>query len=193
MLAILIWWLPLPRRLQVRLTEVVYSHPPMSAKRAAETLAVLQVAAVGVLVMGGWGVDALVGEERRRHHDLDLIVDHRDMGTAVNTLHALGYEEWYHGPSMVPLGDLEPMGDSIVLRDAEMRVVDLHPAAVRDSGAPAAQGTIGGQPVPCLSPEQQIRAHQGYDKPWRRKQRNGRSDLRVVQSLIDSESRTFLE
>ena len=39
-----------------------------------EILGWLRAATVDVWLDGGWGVDALVGEETREHKDLDLIV-----------------------------------------------------------------------------------------------------------------------
>jgi lincosamide nucleotidyltransferase A/C/D/E len=46
----------------------------MTASDVVEVLGWLRAAAVDVWLDGGWGVDALVGEETREHKDLDLIV-----------------------------------------------------------------------------------------------------------------------
>lgn len=183
-LAIAVWQLPLPRRIQVRLTGILFENPPMEAERAVETLDALQRAGVALLVMGGWGIDALAGRQRRRHGDLDLIVDLHDMERATKALSGLGYEEWYRCASEDSLGDLKPLGDAVVFRDAALRVTDLHPADVRGAEVPFASGTINGQSVPCLSPDQQLRAHHGYRKPWRRRERQGREDIRVARQML---------
>lgn len=185
---VLVWRAPLPHRLQTRLSNIVFSNPPMSAERAVETLAVLQGAGVTHLVMGGWGIDALVGRQRREHGDLDLIVDHRDMGAAAAALSTIGYEEWYRSASEDSLGDLDPLGDAVVFRDAAMRVTDLHPADLRGATSSFASGTIDGHSVPCLSPDQQIRAHHGYRKPWRRQERRGRDDIRIAREMLSADS-----
>jgi lincosamide nucleotidyltransferase A/C/D/E len=46
----------------------------MTAADVVEILGWLGAASVDVWLDGGWGVDALVGEQTREHKDLDLIV-----------------------------------------------------------------------------------------------------------------------
>jgi hypothetical protein len=45
-----------------------------------EILGWLSAASVDVWLDGGWGVDALVGEQTREHNDLDLIVRDHEPG-----------------------------------------------------------------------------------------------------------------
>lgn len=47
----------------------------MSAKSATTTLTALDARDAEVWVGGGWGVDALLGEQTRQHSDLDLWLD----------------------------------------------------------------------------------------------------------------------
>ena len=49
----------------------------MTATAALELYRLLDAAGVRCWVIGGWGIDALVGRMTRSHHDLDLLV-HRD-------------------------------------------------------------------------------------------------------------------
>lgn len=183
---VLIWRLPLPRRVLVRLSVTVYRNPPMSASRAAETFEALQAAGVEATVMGGWGADALLGEQRRVHRDLDLTVCEDEMEAALRALSALGYTEWFR-LAAPPLGDLELAGAVIALRDRRMRVVELHP--VRPDSVDRAQGTIGGQPVSCFSAEQQIRALSGYRGGSRRRSDTRRANLDAAEhSLRNGES-----
>jgi lincosamide nucleotidyltransferase A/C/D/E len=158
----------------------------MTAAVALGVICTLDAAGVQALVMGGWGVDALAGRQRRKHRDLDLIVDHRDMDAAMAALRGLGYREWYRTPSEIPLGDLDPAGEAVSLRDPKMRVTELHPAAMRGSPAEVATGVIDGHPVRCLSAEQQIRAHVGYGRVWRPSERGGRRDLRFARKLVET-------
>jgi hypothetical protein len=46
----------------------------MTAADVVEILGWLRAASAEVWLDGGWGVDALVGEQTREHKDLDLIV-----------------------------------------------------------------------------------------------------------------------
>jgi hypothetical protein len=48
---------------------------PMSATDVLEVLSILDAEGISAWIGGGWGVDALVGQETRRHEDLDIAVD----------------------------------------------------------------------------------------------------------------------
>jgi lincosamide nucleotidyltransferase A/C/D/E len=118
-------------------------------------------------VAGGWGVDALVGEQTRDHRDLDLAIDARCQADVLTALEGLGYSietDWR--PARVELAA------------AGSRRVDLHPVRFGPDGVgrqadldgghfeyPAGcftVGRIGGEPVPCLSADQQRRFRRGY-------------------------------
>jgi lincosamide nucleotidyltransferase A/C/D/E len=136
----------------------------------------LRRAGLDVWVEGGWGVDALLGEQTRAHDDLDLAVRIEDVGRICETLpeYERSDDEW---PA------------SFVLRDADGRKVDCHPLKfdeqgdgwqpnIRSGGAPhrwprdglLGSGRIGGVDVPCITAELQIRWHvysQLDDLDWR--------------------------
>jgi lincosamide nucleotidyltransferase A/C/D/E len=140
----------------------------------AEVLDVLGRAGITVWVDGGWGVDALVGEETREHADLDLAIDTEDLAKASAVLSGLGF---------VPDEKTEPgLPARLVLRDVAGRQVDLHPLVFDGGGNgwqqlslsgrawgcyPAeglrATGLIGGREVRCLSAELQVRFRLGYE------------------------------
>ena len=65
---------------------------------------------------GGWGVDALLGEQTRAHADVDLVVSRADLDRVRLRLTRQGY---------VVLRDWLPV--SLALRHADGREVDLHP------------------------------------------------------------------
>ena len=65
--------------------------------RAADVLEIvdaLESAGVKMWVAGGWGVDALLGEQTRKHPDLDLVLDISDEGRAEAALRELGFKRY---------------------------------------------------------------------------------------------------
>jgi lincosamide nucleotidyltransferase A/C/D/E len=176
-LNVLVWRLPLPRRVLVRLSGWIYRNPPMSAGRVYETLALLAGVGLQAWCMGGWGADALLGEQSRVHRDLDLVMDRADEVAALAILSQLGYKEWYR--NLIPAGlwyrmpasrtEADGTEDVVVVRDAAFRAVDIHFIALSQSGLSSAPGIIDGNPVRCLSAESQAlayasyRARHGYD------------------------------
>ncbi len=120
---------------------------------------------------GGWGVDALVGEQTRPHGDLDLVVDADELERAADVLAGLDYA---HDAAARP-----GLPARLVLRAAERREVDLHPVVFDEDGngwqplgedafgaypadGLAAMGSIGGRRVRCLTADLQLRHHLGY-------------------------------
>jgi lincosamide nucleotidyltransferase A/C/D/E len=182
---VLIWRAPLSERLKSHLSVLVYRNPPMPAGRVVETLAALRSAGIEAWVMGGWGIDALVGTQSRTHRDLDLIVDHRDVESALAVLLALGYAEWNRYASPDPIGDFEAAGDNVVVRDEKLRVVDVHDVVVHPSGPRFASGTIAGLRVNCLTAEQQLRANQGYHKRLPHEQLRNRTNAQLARQLAE--------
>ncbi|WP_413760515.1 nucleotidyltransferase domain-containing protein [Streptomyces sp. MMBL 11-3] len=141
----------------------------MTADDVLSVLSALRAADADVWVGGGWGVDALVGEQTRRHRDLDLMHREDQEGTVVAALAEAGFAEMLNRRPV-----------RFVMADARGREIDLHPLVLAADGSavqasldpdrpfryPAAcfvRGTIQGAGVPCLSAEQQVYFHQGYE------------------------------
>jgi lincosamide nucleotidyltransferase A/C/D/E len=141
----------------------------MTADDVLAILAALRDADVDIWIGGGWGIDALLGSQTRRHRDLDLM--HRDIQepTVVAALADIGFVQTL---SRHPV--------RFVVSDPVGREIDLHPLTFAADGSavqasrdperpfvyPAScfvTGTIQGATVPCLSPEQQVYFHQGYE------------------------------
>ena len=139
--------------------------------------------AVRYWVLGGWGVDALVGRQTREHRDLDLAVDAAQWDAAVAAVAALGYvveTDWW--PIRVELAS--PQG-----------WVDLHPVRFAESGDGVqagpdgttfdypkehlTAGVLGDRAVPCVSAAWQVRVHHGYEP-----RADDRHDLAVLAALI---------
>ena len=118
---------------------------------------------------GGWGVDALLGEQTREHEDVDIVVELRCFDDVVDALIPLGFAlREDHLPTRA------------VLRSADGRQVDVHPvtfdaggtgrqqAASPDGGDALypvdgfGEGRVLDRIVPCLTPELQLLHHSGY-------------------------------
>jgi lincosamide nucleotidyltransferase A/C/D/E len=180
-----VWRLPLSHRVKTLLSGSIYRNPPMSAGRVVETLEALERTDVVVCCMGGWGVDALVGEQSRKHHDLDLIVERQSWEAALEALASLGYEKWYEQFSEE---DDNPLSDRIVVRDAAMRVVDVHPVDLDAADFVIVSGSISGHPVRCISAEQQFHSHQGFRKRLLHERRTQRSNKEIARRVLETES-----
>jgi len=142
----------------------------MSAADALNILHGLGEAGVTVVVGGGWGVDALLGEQTRSHADLDLWLSALQFEFLVRAVSAMGLDRLY------PWGDDRPW--NFVLLDGGRLRVDLHVFEIRadgelhygsaidgevlPSGALDGRGTIGGVEVACESIEASLRFHTGY-------------------------------
>ena len=185
-LNVLVWALPAPRRVKAILSRVVYQNPPMPVATALRVLGTLDGASLATVVMGGWGVDALVGAQQREHRDLDLILDHDDLENALATLRGLGFEEWFRNPTPAPFGEHGIEGDVVVMRDAAMQVVDLHPMRLAALGASVATGSIEGREVKCVSANLQVEAHTGNRIRSRRERRRHQLNLRTAQRALET-------
>src|SRR5919109_611875 len=145
---------------------------PWAAMDAPEIARLLDFAAdagVELWLDGGWGVDALLGEQTREHDDLDLVAELRHSARIVELLGELGYE-------LVAGGTPK----SFVLVDAVGRQVDVHPVTFDGEGGGTYQmddgrkwiypaegfsgrGNVAGRAVRCLSPAVQVLVHAGYE------------------------------
>ena len=122
-----------------------------------------------VWIDGGWGIDALVGEQTRAHEDLDVVIPLDRVGDARAALTGLGFES-----------DADFLPTRIKLRDEAGRAVDFHTVTFRADGsatqaAPSGdaceypahgfggRGMIAGRQVRCLSADVQVLHHLGYE------------------------------
>ena len=95
----------------------------MDARSVMEIIDALEAADVPVWVNGGWGVDALIGEQTRPHDDLDVFIPSAYVEASQQALRPLGFEL---------TTDELPQG--YVVRDAADRRVDFHPLAMQADG-----------------------------------------------------------
>jgi lincosamide nucleotidyltransferase A/C/D/E len=141
----------------------------MDARSVLSVVATLQHAGVRVWLDGGWGVDALVGEQTREHDDLDCVIALTDARIARDALAALGFAV-----------ALDELPTRFVMRDRTDRRVDFHTVTFEVSGGATQQlqdgtlapypaqgfsgsGQLAGVQVACLTAAVQSLHHLGYD------------------------------
>lgn len=150
-----------------------------------ETLSALEAAGVETVLIGGWGIDALVGRQLRPHRDLDLLADEEQLDPAVEALERIGFELWNHDPEPGPIGKLS-VGCAITLRDGALRVVELHAVDLHE--VDPVDGEIAGRRVSCLSAHHQLQAQHEIGRTWTPQRRlNRQRNLAAVQKLMRSD------
>jgi lincosamide nucleotidyltransferase A/C/D/E len=138
--------------------------PEMTAKDVFEFVQLLDENHIDVYVDGGWGVDALLGEQTRTHADLDIAIQHKDAAKIRTLLEARGYRE-------VPRDDSWEC--NFVMGDDHGHQIDIHSYTFDEKGnntygvaypfdSLTGAGSVNGQPVKCISPEWMVKFHSGY-------------------------------
>ena len=139
--------------------------PEMTASDVIEIVRLLDQNRIDVWIDGGWGVDALLGEQTRTHRDLDIAIQHSDVARVRALLKARGYED-------VTRDDTRDC--NFVLGDDLGHQIDVHSYAFDSTGNhvygveyPAESltgtGSVNGYPVRCISPEWMVKFHTGYE------------------------------
>jgi lincosamide nucleotidyltransferase A/C/D/E len=142
----------------------------MTAADVVELVHLFERSPCSVWIDGGWGIDALLGQQTRPHADLDLALALADVAIVQELLVGqLGY-----------VVAEDEMPTRLELRDCQDHRVDLHPLVFDSDGNGRQQlqdgswgvypadgfggsGVIHGHLVRCLSPQLQLRFHLGYD------------------------------
>jgi lincosamide nucleotidyltransferase A/C/D/E len=156
----------------------------MEAHDVLDVLAALDASGLDVWIAGGWGVDAVIGEQTRDHRDLDLAIRAEHVPRSIKRLAALDY---------AVRDDLLPV--RVVVATPDGRAVDLHPVTFGPDGAgtqpgddgrvfiyPAdafGRGRIDGHDVPSLTADQLVRFHLGYEP-----EEHDRLDMAVLQERL---------
>ena len=123
---------------------------------------------IDIWIDGGWGVDALLGEQTRPHADLDIVIQQKDLPGLRELLDGRGYGD-------VERDDTTPW--NFVLGDDAGREVDVHVIVLDPDGngiygeeedvylAPSltGSGAIDGHPITCISAEYLVKFHTGYE------------------------------
>jgi lincosamide nucleotidyltransferase A/C/D/E len=136
------------------------------ANDVQDLLLLADALSVEVWLEGGWGVDALLGEQTREHEDIDIVLEARHAEALLGALKRAGYSEQETSFTTKV---------HTVWADIQGRTIDLHLIEFDQHGNgvfgpdlyPAhglkGCGTIGGRHVRCITPEVQLEFHAGYE------------------------------
>ncbi len=141
------------------------SDAEMSGDVVVQLLQLFDQHGIEVVVDGGWGVDALLGEQTRLHGDLDIALEHKDVPKLRVLLEARGYRD-------VPRDDTRDC--NFVMGDKQGHEVDFHSYTFDAHGklifgveypfdSLTGTGSIQGYPVKCISAEWMVKFHSGYE------------------------------
>lgn len=139
---------------------------------------------IPIWLSGGWGIDALLGEQSRHHKDLDVILLLDDVQPLFDLLANHGYslkELWSENLWAID-SRKNKVPTAFVLHDSVGRELDAHAIRVDEAGNGiptwakaedfifsrhdlSTQGIIAGVVVQCISADMQIRSHTGYTLP----------------------------
>lgn len=156
----------------------------------------LEARGIAIWLMGGWGVDALLGRQTRAHHDVDVLVEVSMLERFRGRLHELGFafrfvweqETWWVHDASWSGADEQPT--AFVYAHPDGREIDVHVVRRDGNGGPVAlwtcpygftvdgldgRGVVAGHPVRCLTRDMQRAAHTGYELPP-----NHVADLRLL-------------
>ncbi len=92
-------------------------QPEMTAEDVVAFVRLCKEHGIDIIIDGGWSVDALLGEQTRRHEDLDVVVQHKDVTEIRTLLSARGYSEVQRDDSWEC---------NFVLGDAHGHLIDIH-------------------------------------------------------------------
>ena len=166
----------------------------MTADEAVNIYDLLDSGGVRCWVMGGWGVDALLGFTSRNHKDLDLLVHRADQARYREITRRAGFcrkLEWEESRPVVVHN--VTYDSAFVDTCADGSAIDIHVADVDDEGAvvqfhdgpwplPAdtllGKGTLAGRELKCMSRSAQLAMHSTYQLPDKH-----RDDGRLLRDL----------
>jgi len=141
------------------------SDREMSGAVVVQLMQLFEHHGIDVVVDGGWGVDALLGEQTRSHGDLDIALQHKDVPKLRALLEAHGYRD-------VPRDDTRDC--NFVMGNDQGHEVDFHSYTFDAHGklvfgveyplrSLTGTGSIQGYRVKCISAEWMVKFHSGYE------------------------------
>jgi lincosamide nucleotidyltransferase A/C/D/E len=141
------------------------NEPVMTAEDALELIMLFEQNQIEVTLDGGWGVDALIGQQTRAHTDLDIVIAYNDVTRLRELLEARGYRDE---------PDPEARECNFLMGDGLGHYVDIHTVSFDPVEHPEygsdypieslnGKGSISGYPVRCISLEYMVKFHTGYE------------------------------
>lgn len=125
---------------------------------------------IHVWIDGGWGIDALLGEQTRPHGDLDIAVDRKDVDKLLSLLTPLGYKQSLRSNDCK---EKNRSNDWNFILENNGKEVDIHVFEFDENGnniygieyprkSLTGTGTINGIAVKCISLEYVVKFHENY-------------------------------
>lgn len=148
------------------MTETV--EAPKTEMLAEDVVGLIQLCeqnGIEIYIDGGWGVDALLGEQTRPHGDLDVALPHRFVPKLRGLLEAQGYKDVIRD---------DTRDCNFVLGDDQGHQIDIHSYTFDVNGNNifgvayepkhlTGRGSINGYPVKCIPPDVMVEFHSGYE------------------------------
>ena len=150
---------------------------------AIQIIRLLESKDIPVWLVGGWGIDALLGRQTREHKDLDILLLRDDVVRANEMLEKNGYhlkELWSENLQVIDMAG-NMIDSAYVLHNTEGFEIDVHtfhfegvhiiPDWEDSEGFQITRaeldhnGTIAGVQVRCISAQLQFLFHSGYPIP----------------------------
>ena len=166
----------------------------MSAGQAQMVYELLEQQGVRCWVMGGWGVDALLGRVTRAHKDLDLLVQVSDLPRYSEIVRSHGFDRKLAWSESQPIEvDGVQFDSAFVDAHPDGREIDVHVIDVDDEGAVvqfhkdpwplppdtvSGMGTVDDMAVRCVSRAAQLAMQCSYNLPEKH-----REDVRLLQTM----------
>src|SRR5215216_5463994 len=153
----------------------------MSQEQVVEICQLFADRSIDCWLVGGWGVDALLGTQTRAHKDLDVLIRVEDVAMVMRLLEARGFRFAYEWPDQNRwVNEVERIPTAFVMSHDDGSEVDFHAVRFMVDGTPcpewdtdrslslgdlAGTGSIGGITVRCTTPDMQLRDHERYELP----------------------------
>lgn len=136
----------------------------MPAEKVVELYRLFEDNGLEIWVDGGWGVDALLGEQTREHSDLDIALDHAHEAKMRELLDARGYK-------VIQTNDKTDW--NYVLSDGQ-HLIDVHVFGFNEAGkntygtkypkdSLTGTGTINSLSVRTIDPKWMVQFHTRYE------------------------------
>jgi len=153
----------------------------LTVERTLALYELLEATGIRFWVIGGWGIDALLGQVTRAHEDLDILLLLADLPKYTGVTSARSFSRRYTWSENVAIEFEGTRYDSaFVDTDLQGAGLDVHVIHVEDAGdliqlssdpwpllpgALGGKGTIAGRAIRCVTAEAQLAMHVGYAVP----------------------------
>jgi lincosamide nucleotidyltransferase A/C/D/E len=145
------------------------TEPLMNSKDVVDFCNEVEELGIKIWIDGGWGVDALLGEQMRPHADLDIFIEEKDVLKLRELLEGKGYQEVkleIARPHNFVLGDNagHEVDVHVITFDSEGRIIygPVENGEIYPPDLFSGVGVINGRKVKCISAEWVVKWHTGY-------------------------------